>query len=304
MTRHGRACGRHLRLKSELESAVAKSCVTHSTNYLTLGRPRSSNRTTWCPVHSNGKGKQGSLRKAAIRNIIPYHPSPNLRKTLPVSPIIATIPAPVNQNRASPISPVEAAMPASHQRHGFQTKSTKAEMQTGNAPSVAAQITKPTFVPNLASRTHLTRTPVITALMKANKLSAKSHSTCSSSKTSLHLSICNSTEEAGQYGVRIGEFEKLSGVSHLGQDTTTLNRVHFKSHFGRSGPDVKPIPMQHKETRCGTYLPWSPCMEDTRQHAVCQITNRLRCNKDFYITQPTVTGVLISRARCGYFVHT
>lgn len=190
-----------------------------------------------------------------MRNIFSDHASPNLRKTLLASPIIATIPAPVNQNRASPICPVEAAMPASHQRHGFQTKSTKAEMQTGNAPTVAAQIIKPTFVPNLASRTHLTTTPVITAAMKGNKLSAKSHSTCSSSNTSVYLSICNLTGEAGQYGVTIGEFEKLSRVSHLGQDTTALNRLHFKSHFGRSGPDFKPIPMQHRETRCGTYRP-------------------------------------------------
>jgi len=56
---------------------------------------------------SNNKGKQGSLRKAAIRNVIFDHPSPNLRKTLPAIPII---PAPVIQNRSSPRCPVEAAM--------------------------------------------------------------------------------------------------------------------------------------------------------------------------------------------------
>jgi len=141
------------------------------------------------------QSKHGSLRKVAIRNVISDHPSPNLLKTLPAIPIT---PAPVIQNRASPISPAEAAGPTYHQRRGFQRKPTKAERQTGFSPAVAAETTKPTFVPNTARQTHLNRTPAIAAAaMTANKLNVKSHSTRSSKKTSLPLSISNSTGEAG-----------------------------------------------------------------------------------------------------------
>jgi len=83
MTWHGRACGTHLRRKSDLGSPAAKTGLTHWTNSSTVRRPRSSNRTTKSPGDSNSKGKQGSLRKAAMRNVIFDHPSPNLWKALP-----------------------------------------------------------------------------------------------------------------------------------------------------------------------------------------------------------------------------
>ena len=166
------------------------------------------------PRDSKSKGKQGSLRTAAIRNIIFDHPSPNLWETLPVIPIIPTIP--VTQIRASPISPGEAAVPTYHQCRGFQRKSTKAERQTGNALAAAAVTTSPTFVANTASRVDLSRTPGITAAMTANKSNAKSHSTRSSKKTSLPLTISNSMGEAVRYGVRIGKLGKQSLICNLG----------------------------------------------------------------------------------------
>jgi hypothetical protein len=91
--------------------------------------------------------------------------------------------------------------------------------------------------------------------MTANKLNAKSHSTRSSKKTSLPLSISNSTGEAGQYGVRIGKLGKPSLICNLERDTTALNRLKIKSHSGRSGSDVKAIPMRHRETGFGAYRP-------------------------------------------------
>jgi len=135
--------------------------------------------------NSSSKGKQGSLRNAAIRNVISEHPSPNLRKTLLAIPIIL---APVIQNRASPISPAEAAGPTNHQRGGFQMKPTKAERQTGNAPAAPVETTNHTFVPNTARRTHLNRTPAIAAAaMTANKSNTKTHSTRSREWTKLAL---------------------------------------------------------------------------------------------------------------------
>jgi len=181
---------------------VAKTGSRHLTNSSTVLRRWSSHRTTRSPEdESSNNGKQGSLRKAATRNVISDHPSPTLRKTLPALPIT---PAPAIQNRASPISPEEAPGPTYHQLRGFQRKPTKAERQTGNAPTPAAETTKPTFVPNTTRQTHLNRTPAIAAAaMTANKLNAKSHSTDSSKKTSLPLSISNSMGVAGRYGVRI-----------------------------------------------------------------------------------------------------
>ena len=143
MTWHGRACGTHLRRKSDLGSPAAKTGSTHSTNSSTVRRPRSSNRTTKCPGDSNSKGKQGSLRKAAIRNVIFDHPSPNLRKTLPVIPI--------NSNNTGNSKLVKSNKPSGgsranyKQRHGFQRKSTKAERPTGNALAAAAETKKPTL---------------------------------------------------------------------------------------------------------------------------------------------------------------
>jgi len=188
----------------------------------------------------------------ATRNVISDNLSPNLRKTLPAIPII---PAPVTQNRASPISSVEAVVSTYHQRRGSQRKSTEAERQTGNALAVAAETTKPSFAPNTASQAHLTRTPAITVAMIANKSSAKSHLTCSSKETSLPLSISNWTAEAGRDGVRLGELRKPSLICNLGRDTTAPNRLKIKSHSGRSGSDVKPIPMRHRETGFGAYHP-------------------------------------------------
>jgi hypothetical protein len=75
---------------------------------------------------------------------------------------------------------------------------------------------KPTFVPNTASQAHLNRTPAITAAMMANKSSAKSHSTRSSKKTSLPLSISNSTGEAGRDGGRIGKLGEQGLICNLG----------------------------------------------------------------------------------------
>jgi hypothetical protein len=111
---------------------------------------------------------------------------------------------------------VEAAVPTYHQRRGFQMKSMKAERQTGNALAAAGETTTPTFVPNTARQTQQNRTPAIAAAMTANKLNAKSHSTRSSKKTSLPLSISNSTGEAGRYGVRIGTPGKPSLICNLG----------------------------------------------------------------------------------------
>ena len=191
---------------------------------------------------------QESLRKVVTRNVITDHPSPNLWKKLPAIPIIL---APVTQNHASPISPVEAAVPIYHQRCGFQRKSTKAERQTGNALAAAAETTKCIFVPNKASQDHLNTTPAITVAMTANKSSAKSHSTRSSKKTNLPVSIFNSMGEAGRDGVRIGKLGKPSLICNLGWDTTSPNCLKMKSRSGRLGPDVKPIPMRHSKTRFG-----------------------------------------------------
>jgi hypothetical protein len=60
---------------------------------------------------------------------------------------------------------VEAAVPTYPQHRGSQTKSTKAERQTGNAIIAAVKQTQLTFVPNTASQAHLKRTPAITAGM-------------------------------------------------------------------------------------------------------------------------------------------
>jgi len=154
-----------------------------------------ADETTKSPVDTKYKGKQGSLAMVAIRNIILDHPSPNLRKTLPVIPKINKIP--VIQNHECSISTVEAAVPTYHQRHGYQRQSTKAQRQIGNALTVAAETTKPTFIPNTESRDHLNRTPAIPAAMTVNKLSTKSHSTRSSKRTNLPLWISNSTGKAG-----------------------------------------------------------------------------------------------------------
>jgi hypothetical protein len=177
-------------------------------------RPRSSNRNTKSPGDSNTKGKQGSIRTVAIRNEIIDHPSPNLQNTGPVIRMIPTIP--VIQNRASPIRSVGAALPTYHQRRGFQRKSTKAKRQTGNALSAVAETTTPCVVLNMASLAHVNSTPSITAAMMAKKLSAKSHSTSSSKKTSLPLLISNSIGEPGRYGVRIGELGIPSLICNLG----------------------------------------------------------------------------------------
>ena len=114
---HGRACGTPLKRNSDLGSPAAKTDSTHSTNSSTVRRPRSSNRTTKSPVDSNSKGKQGSHRKAAIRNVIFDYPSPNLQKTRPAIPII---PKPGIQHRSSPISPVEAAVPTIYSPVAFK----------------------------------------------------------------------------------------------------------------------------------------------------------------------------------------
>jgi len=151
--------------------------------------------------------------------------------------------------------PAEAAGRTYHQRRGFQRKPTNAERQTGNALAAAVETTKPTFVPNTARQTHLNRTPAIAAAMTANKLNAKSHSTHSSKKSILPLSISNSTAEAGRYGVRIGKLGKPSLICNLGRDTTALNHLKIKSHSGKSGYDVNTIPMRHRETGFDAYRP-------------------------------------------------
>jgi len=76
-------------------------------------------------------------------------------------------------------------------------------------------------------------------------------------------------------------------ICNLGWDTTAPNRLKIRCHSGRSGSDVKPISMWQTETWFGAYHPWSPCMKYTRQHAVSQSTNRLRCNEHLYIAEPT-----------------
>ena len=110
----------HFRQKSDLGSPPAKTSLTHSTNSSTVRRPWCSNRMTNSPGDSNSNGKKGSRRKAAIRNVIFDHPSPNLRKPLRPFPRIQSIPAPVIQNRSSPIRPVEAAVPTIYSAEPFK----------------------------------------------------------------------------------------------------------------------------------------------------------------------------------------
>jgi len=64
---------------------------------------------THFPGDSDGKRKEGGLRKVAKRNLFFDHPSPKQRKTLPAIPLITTIL--VFQDRPSPISQEKAAMP-------------------------------------------------------------------------------------------------------------------------------------------------------------------------------------------------
>jgi hypothetical protein len=91
--------------------------------------------------------------------------------------------------------------------------------------------------------------------MTANKLNAKSRSTRSSKNTSLPLSISNLTGEAGRYRVRIGKLGKPSLICNLGRDTTATNSFTIKTQSGRSGSDVKPIPLRHRKTGFGAYRP-------------------------------------------------
>jgi hypothetical protein len=51
--------------------------------------------------------------------------------------------------------------------------------------------------------------------MTANKSKTKSHLTPSSKKTSLPVSIPNSTGESGRYAVRIGKLRKPSLIRNL-----------------------------------------------------------------------------------------
>jgi hypothetical protein len=95
----------------------------------------------------------------------------------------------------------------------------------------------------------------VAAAIMANKLNAKRHSTCSSKTRSLPLSIPTTTGEAGRYRVRIGKLGKPSLVCNLGRDSTAPKRHQIKSHSGRSGSDVKLIPMRHRETGFGAYRP-------------------------------------------------
>jgi len=123
----------------------------------------------------------------------------------------------------------------------------------GNALAAAMETTTPTFVLYTARPTHLNRTPAKAAAVRANKSSAKSRSIHSSKKTCPPVSISNSTGEAGRDAVRTGELRKLSLFCNLGWDPTSPNRLRTKSHSGRSGPDVKPISMRHRETGFGAY---------------------------------------------------
>ena len=120
-----------------------------------------------------------------------------------------------------------------------------------------------------------------------NKLKAKSHSTRSSKSTILPLSISHSTGEAGIYGIRIAELGKQSLMCNLGRDTTTLNSLKIKSHSGRSGSNVMPMLMWHRDSRFGAYRPGSPCTKPAQQHAAGQSTNRLQCKEHPYITEHT-----------------
>jgi len=244
-------------------------------------RPWSWICTTRYPEESNSKSQWQSLRKAAIKNIISDHSSPNLRKTL------RAIPAPVIQHQASPISPVEAAGLTYNQRRSFQRKCMKSEGRSGNALTAAAETTKPTYELHTASWTHLIRTPAITPDMTVNKLSAKSHLGCRCKEASLPLGISDSTGKAWWWGIRVGASGKPSHICNLARDTTAPDRLNINGHSGRSGPVLKPIPRQHRETGSGTYHPWSPCTKSTRQHAGIQSTNPLRCNDHVYITEHT-----------------
>lgn len=95
----------HSRPKEDLGSLAARTDSTHSTHFLPMWQPRCSNQMTNSTADiSSNKDKQGSLRKAATRNIISYPLSLNLRKTLPV---IAITPAQVMHYRASPTSPAQ-----------------------------------------------------------------------------------------------------------------------------------------------------------------------------------------------------
>jgi hypothetical protein len=162
---------------------------------------------------SNSKGKQGSFRKAAIRNVIFDYPSLILRKTPAVIRIILTLFA--IPNWANPTRPVEAAVPTYEQRCHCQRKPTKPEWKTTNALPALSETTIPTFLPNRASGAQLSRTPAITAAMTGHKISSKSHLTRRNEKPGLPLPGSNSTGETASNRVRIGKLGKLNCICNL-----------------------------------------------------------------------------------------
>jgi hypothetical protein len=188
-------------------------------------------------------------------------------------------------------------VPTYHQVIWFQIKPTKAERQTGNAPAVAVETTKPTFVSNMVRETHLIKTPAIAAAITVTTVMAKSQSASRSEQTSLLLSIPNSLWHVGWHGVSIGILDKPTLIDNFGWDTTSPNRLDIKTHSGRPGSDVKPIPMWHRETGFNAHHPWSPWTKYARQHPAIGSANQQPCNEDDYITQPpqeTRTGTRIS----------
>lgn len=152
---------------------------------------------------------------------------------------------------ASPMSSVEVAIPTYHQCHGCPKMNTKAERQTEMRLPVAADTTCSTFVYNIPFGTPLTRCPVRSVAMTANKLSANSHSIWSSEICCLPLSISNLVGEAGQYRVGIGIFWILSLVCNLRRDITALNHLNIIIHSGISDSTFKLISMRHGQTEFG-----------------------------------------------------
>jgi hypothetical protein len=111
-------------------------------NPSTVRRPRSSNRTTRSPGdNSSNQGKQGSLRKAAKKNLISDYPSAENTSGNSNNSGTGKLQS-VKSNKTSGGNRANY-----RQRLGFQRKSTKAERQTGNALAAAADTTKPYMQP-------------------------------------------------------------------------------------------------------------------------------------------------------------
>jgi len=173
---------------------------------------------------------------------------------------------------------VEATGPTYHQQGCDERMSTDTERHPVICLVVAAAMTHPTFVPNTASHTHLTWTPAITVAKTPNNLIFKIHSICIIEKTSPPLLISIMAEKTGLYAALFGELGKLSCICQLPWNSTTPNHQNIKSYSTWWGSDWKPLLVQHRATRSGSYHVWSLCMNYTPEYIESQITNWWQCN--------------------------